>query len=138
MSASSAHAEVDEHLDHGPSPLYEQYENIEQQNESYIVGMWTFLVTEVMFFGALFATYVLYRWRYQPDFYTSHLETSTLLGSINTTVLLCSSFTMAMAVRAAQLKKPSQVVAWLVPDIDWCAIHVPRGQVFRIYREDRP
>jgi cytochrome c oxidase subunit 3 len=111
------HSDADDHLEHGGQPVFEQYEDIEQQNESYIVGMWAFLVTEIMFFGALFCTYVLYRSRYGADFYISHLQTNTFLGGLNTTVLLCSSFTMAMAVRAAQLKKPSQVVTWLIPTL---------------------
>jgi len=115
MAVSTAHA--DEHLAHGEGPLHEQYEDIDQQNESYIVGMWAFLVTEVMFFGALFVTYVLYRSRYQHDFYVAHLETNTLLGGINTTVLLMSSFTMALAVRAAMLKQRTHVIAGLIPTL---------------------
>ena len=110
-------AQVDEHPAHDEGPLHEQYEDIDQQNESYIVGMWAFLVTEVMFFGALFVTYVLYRWRYQPDFYTSHLETNTTLGAVNTTVLLCSSFTMALAVRASMLRNRRAVIAGLIPTL---------------------
>src|SRR6185503_14276763 len=74
-------------------------------NESYIVGMWTFLVTEVMFFGALFLAYSIYRWTYQDDFYKAHKELSIMWGGINTFVLLASSFSMAMAVYYAQLKK---------------------------------
>ena len=79
--------------------------------------MWAFLVTEVMFFGALFVTYVLYRSRYQQDFYVSHLETNYKLGAINTTVLLCSSFTMAMAVRSAMLKNRTGVLWGLAPTL---------------------
>ncbi|MHB8635665.1 MAG: cytochrome c oxidase subunit 3 [Fimbriimonadaceae bacterium] len=115
MAVTGAHP--DEHLAAGEGPLHEQYENIDQQNESYIVGMWTFLVTEVMFFGALFVTYVLYRWRYQSDFYIAHLETNTFLGGLNTTVLLCSSFTMALAVRSAMLKNRTGVIAGLIPTL---------------------
>ena len=115
MAVSPAHA--DDHLAHGEGPLHEQYEDIDQQNESYIVGMWTFLVTEVMFFGALFVTYALYRSKYQQDFYVSHLETSTFWGGLNTVVLLCSSFTMAIAVRASMLKNRTTVIAGLVPTL---------------------
>src|SRR6185369_17863495 len=66
------------HDDHGdlPMQLHHQFENIDQQNESYIVGMWCFLVTEIMFFGALFLMYVIYRWNYQNDFYNAHLVLS--------------------------------------------------------------
>src|SRR5215469_1217048 len=92
------------HGHHDPA-LKHQYEDIGQQNESYIVGMWTFLVSEVMFFGALFLIYTLYRWNYQLDFYIAHEHLSVTLGAINTSVLLFSSFTMVMAVQSAQLKK---------------------------------
>jgi cytochrome c oxidase subunit 3 len=95
------------------NPLHHQYEDIEQQNETYIVGMWTFLVTEVMFFGALFFTYTLYRWKYQNDFLVAHEELNVPLGAFNTVVLLFSSYTVALAVRSAMLKKRMQVVGFL-------------------------
>ena len=81
-----------------------QYEDMDQQNDSYIVGMWTFLVTEVMFFGMLFLTYSFYRANYQNDWFKAHGELSWQLGGINTANLLFSSFLMATAVRQAQLK----------------------------------
>lgn len=93
--------------------LHHQFENIDQQNESYIVGMWTFLVTEVMFFGALFLTFVLYRWQYQTDWFLAHEHLNVPMGAINTTVLLFSSFAVVMAVQGAQLKRKMQVLAWL-------------------------
>jgi len=100
---------------HGPdSPLHHQFEDIEQQNESYIVGMWIFLATEVMFFGALFLTYTLYRWNYQRDFYIAHEHLDVTLGAINTSVLLFSSFTMVMAVQSAQLKRRMHVIVYLL------------------------
>lgn len=120
------HAEED-HL------LYHQFENIDQQNESYIVGMWAFLVTEIMFFGALFLMYTIYRMNYQNDFYGAHHELSQGLddpifggltravglerfpwwGAINTTILLLSSFTMVLAVRGAQLRQKGTVLKYL-------------------------
>jgi cytochrome c oxidase subunit 3 len=100
------------HDDHGA--LHHQFENIEQQNDSYIVGMWTFLVTEVMFFGALFFIYTLYRSMYQMDWYLAHEELDVTLGGINTVVLLISSWTVAMAVRFAQLKNRKMVILNLV------------------------
>jgi len=105
--ASITHAEVDDY----PVHVHVQFEDIEQQNESYVVGMWTFLVTEVMFFGALFLSYVLYRWAYQPDFYLAHKNLSVLFGGINTTMLLLSSFTMVLAVHYAQLRDKMKVLA---------------------------
>lgn len=85
--------------------VFHQYEDYEQQCESYIVGMWCFLVTEIMFFGALFLAYTLYRWKYQDDFYQAHTVLNVTLGATNTFILLTSSFFMACGVHFAQLKK---------------------------------
>jgi len=108
--------------DHGhghghDSALHHQFEDIGQQNESYIVGMWVFLSTEVMFFGALFFIYTLYRWNYQQDFYIAHEHLNVIMGAVNTTVLLFSSFTMVMAVQSAQLKKRGHVIGYLLMTI---------------------
>ncbi len=81
-----------------------QYEDMDQQNDAYIVGMWTFLVTEIMFFGMLFLTYSLYRVNYQKDWFIAHEQLSWQWGGLNTANLLFSSFLMATAVRQAQLK----------------------------------
>lgn len=93
--------------------LHHQFENIDQQNESYIVGMWTFLVTEVMFFGALFLTFTLGRWQYQIDWFLAHEALDWHIGAINTVILLFSSFAVVMAVQGAQLHRRTQVLAWL-------------------------
>lgn len=79
-----------------------QYEDLDQQQESYQIGMWAFLVTEVMFFGPLFFIYFLYRWKYQPDFYLAHKSLDITIGGVNTVLLLVSSFTVALAVHYAQ------------------------------------
>ncbi|CAN5716296.1 cytochrome c oxidase subunit 3 family protein [soil metagenome] len=105
--AAIAHA--DDHAGHNEA-LHHQFEDIEQQNESYIVGMWAFLATEVLFFGALFFIYTLDRSMYQMDFYLAHEALNVTLGTINTVILLFSSFTMACAVRGAQLKSRSVVL----------------------------
>lgn len=100
-----------EHEHHGPvNGVYHHYEDIHQQNESYVIGMWTFLVTEVMFFGALFVVYALYRWFYQDTFYAASHHLSREMGGFNTVVLLVSSFTMVMAVHFTQLKKRRAVL----------------------------
>jgi cytochrome c oxidase subunit 3 len=109
----SAITETSDH-GHGHHPgLHHQYEDMAQQTESYIVGMWVFLTTEIMFFGALFFIYTLYRWNYQLDFYIAHEHLDWKLGAFNTTVLLFSSFTMVMAVQSAQLKKRIAVMNYL-------------------------
>ena len=69
------------------------------------LGMWVFLVTEIMFFGGLFVAYIVYRALYLPAFETgSHLLNVTF-GATNTAVLICSSLTMALAIHAAQTGK---------------------------------
>lgn len=118
MTTSEAHIANTSHGDqHHAGPLHHQYQDIDQQNESYLVGMWTFLVTEVMFFGALFMAYTLYRSHYQTDFYLCHKELEVGWGAFNTTVLLSSSFSMAMAVHFAQLKEPKKVVPLLLATV---------------------
>jgi cytochrome c oxidase subunit III len=95
-----------------------QFENIDQQNECYIVGMWAFLVTEVMFFGALFVTYSLFRVLYFDMYLEAHqffLQNGfPWLGTINTFVLLFSSWLMVMAVFAGQHGQRAKVILNLV------------------------
>jgi cytochrome c oxidase subunit 3 len=79
-----------------------QFEDLDQQNESYIVGMWAFLVTEVMFFGALFLAYTLYRTMYFNTYLEAHHFLDVKLGTLNTLVLLSSSLSAALAVYYAQ------------------------------------
>jgi cytochrome c oxidase subunit 3 len=83
--------------------LAHQFENIEQQSEAATLGMWVFLVTEILFFGGLFVTYLVYRNWYPGAFAAASHEMVVWAGTLNTTVLITSSLTMALAVRAAQL-----------------------------------
>ena len=76
---------------------------MEQQLEASILGMWVFLVTEIMFFGGLFMAYLVYRHTYPLAWTESSHQLNVLLGGINTAVLICSSLTMALAVRSAQV-----------------------------------
>jgi cytochrome c oxidase subunit III len=99
-----------ETLEHEHSPVWHQFEDFEQQTETYLVGMWSFLAQEVMFFGALFLAYTLYRTRYPGVFELAHLSLDWKLGALNTSVLLFSSFTMVLAVHYAQLKDVKNVI----------------------------
>ena len=87
---------------------------MEQQKESATLGMWLFLVTEIMFFGGLFTAYMLYRVWYPVAWAEGSLELDILLGGVNTVVLIGSSVTMVFAVRAAQLGRSNAIVNWLV------------------------
>lgn len=92
------------HGHHHDPHLSHQFEDMNQQNEAYTVGMWVFLVTELMFFGGLFATYIIYRSAYHDGFVAGAHHLDWQLGGLNTIVLLASSFSMALAVRAGMLK----------------------------------
>src|SRR5690606_22487275 len=78
-------------------------------------GMWVFLVTEIMFFGGLFMAYLLYRWRSPEGFAEASNHLNVTWGAINTVVLIVSSLTMALAVRAAQTSAGAKAqVRWLL------------------------
>ena len=94
--------------------LQHHFENQEQQKDSATIGMWTFLLTEIMFFGGLFLAYFVYRQWYPLAFASASLKTNLVLGAANTTVLICSSLTMAMGVHFAALGKRKLLVLCLV------------------------
>jgi cytochrome c oxidase subunit 3 len=94
--------------------LQHQFDTMEQQQESATLGMWIFLVTEVMFFGGLFMAYLLYRIWYPEAWAEGSRELDIVLGGVNTVVLIGSSLTMALAVRAAQTGFPRATVTWLL------------------------
>ena len=99
---------------HRTGELYGQFETLEQQKDSANLGMWIFLVTEVMFFGGIMLVYTLNRHVYFPAFAMGSNTLSLKLGGINTIVLLASSFTMAMAVWSAQVGKKQLISLFLV------------------------
>ena len=75
------------------SMLAEQFADAEQQSEASQLGMWTFLATEVLFFGGLFVAYILYRHLYPEAFAIGSRHTDLLYGTLNTAILLTSSLT---------------------------------------------
>ncbi len=87
---------------------------MEQQSETSSFGMWVFLVTEIMFFGGLFASYLIYRVLYFDSFAAASTTIDVKWGFINTLVLICSSLTMAMAVHSAQLGRRKLLVGFLL------------------------
>ncbi len=95
-------------------PLEEQFDDPVQQHEAATLGMWTFLATEILFFGGLFLGYITYRTIYPDAFAEASRHTLVLFGTLNTAILLTSSLTMALAVRAAQEGKPKSVVRFLL------------------------
>ena len=97
-----------------PVGLAHHFDDLEQQHAAANLGMWVFLITEIMFFGGLFAGYTVYRWRYPAVFAEASHRVDLLLGAINTAVLIGSSLTMAMAVYCAQMEKRRIVVMFLI------------------------
>jgi len=100
------------HAAHHPRQMH-HFDTMAQQKETATFGMWVFLVTEIMFFGGMFAAYMLYRMWYYPGFAAGSSELDIALGGTNTVVLIASSLTVAMAVHAAQLGNRNRTV-WLL------------------------
>jgi cytochrome c oxidase subunit 3 len=96
------------------SALAHQFDDPEQQFEASTLGMWAFLITEIMFFGGLFLGYAIYRSQYPEAFAEASRLLDYRLGAINTAVLICSSLTMVLAVRAAQLGQRKPLIVFLL------------------------
>jgi cytochrome c oxidase subunit 3 len=93
--------------------LEEQFDDLEQQHEASLVGMWLFLATEVMFFGGLITAYVVYRATSPRELALASHHMNVPLGCLNTVILLGSSLTMALAVRAAWLHASRELLLFL-------------------------
>jgi cytochrome c oxidase subunit 3 len=146
------------HIEHGSTQvddepiLSHQFDDVDQQTEASTLGMWVFLATEVMFFGGLLTAYAVYRTTAPREVALASEELNVLLGCINTVVLLGSSLTMAMAVRAAGLRAQRELVMWLVVTmvlgtaflgikaVEWTADyheHLIPGLNFQVPEQDR-
>ena len=98
--------------------LEEQFQNLEQQHHAATTGMWIFLATEVMFFGAIFLALGTYHHMYPREFEKGSEHLVWLIGGTNTIVLLVSSFTIVLAVHYAKLADNRRVARYL----GWTAI----------------
>ena len=88
-----------------PAHLQHHFVDSDQQFDAAKMGMWVFIVNEILFFGGLFCAYIVFRAWY-PDLFTmAATKLDTTMGAINTVVLIGSSLSVAMAIRAAQLNK---------------------------------
>ncbi len=96
-----------------PAPLAHHFDDYDQQREAATLGMWLFIAQELMFFGGLFLTYTVYRWKYPLFFALGSNQLDIPLGLLNTIVLIGSSLTMVLAVRSAQLGRGRQIAGWL-------------------------
>jgi cytochrome c oxidase subunit 3 len=95
------------------APLAHHFDSLQQQYYSAKLGMWIFLLTEILFFGGLFCAYAVYRANRPEAFADGHHFLDKPLGAINTVVLIFSSLTMALAVRSAQLGRRGALVGLL-------------------------
>ena len=118
MSDSHAIGETPLVIEHEDRPeLRHHFADVEQQRNAASLGMWWFLGTEIMFFGGMFCGYLIYRRIYFPEFAVASRSLTLWIGTLNTAVLICSSLTVAMSVRAAQLGKQKQQVKLLLATI---------------------
>ena len=114
MAVADSHDTAhDDHHDHGEF-IAHHFDSPEQQFDSGKLGIWVFLVTEVLFFSGLFVAYTLWRNHHPAVFEQAHVFLNKYLGGMNTIVLLFSSLTMALAVRSAQLGKNIQCSFYLL------------------------
>jgi cytochrome c oxidase subunit 3 len=95
------------------SIVAEQFDDPEQQRSAATLGMWIFLVTEVMLFGGLFTSYTVYRWSYRAAFVEGSHHMDLVIGAVNTAVLLVSSLAMALAVQNAALGRRRALLGYL-------------------------
>lgn len=99
---------------HSSSVVAHYFRDLEQQREVNTLGMWIFLITEVMLFGGIFLAYAVYFYVYPEEFTAASQELDVLLSTVNTFILLGSSLTMALAVRSAQLSAHDKLTLFLV------------------------
>jgi cytochrome c oxidase subunit III len=112
-----------EHDDHyHPPGLQHQFEDMKQQEESVSIGMWAFLVQEIMFFGGLFTAYLVFRSRYPMAFAAGSNHLDAFWGGLNTLVLIVSSLTMALTVYYAQKGKRMMQVYLIIATMIFGAV----------------
>ena len=97
-----------------PEYLQHHFVDEEQQRESAKMGMWIFLLTEILLFGGLFVAYGIYRAWHPEMFYNAHKFLDVTLGTVNTIVLITSSLTMALAIRMMQVNKKGLTIINLI------------------------
>lgn len=105
-----------------PAHLAHHFSEVEQQRESAKLGMWLFLLTEILLFGGLFCAYAIYRSWHPEMFYNAHKFLNLPLGTLNTIVLISSSVTMALAIRSMQLNDRRRAVTFLVTTLVFAAV----------------
>ncbi|GAB4132764.1 cytochrome c oxidase subunit 3 family protein [Thermopirellula anaerolimosa] len=114
LASHNASAESGEGHHAHPDYVAHHFDSAEQQFDAGKLGVWVFLLTEILFFSGLFCAYAVYRGNHPEVFVYAHHFLDKNLGALNTAVLIFSSLTMALAVRAAQLEQRRALIAFLV------------------------
>ncbi|WP_299465448.1 cytochrome c oxidase subunit 3 [uncultured Gimesia sp.] len=120
-TTTDEHADSHDHEHHDPR-LAHHFDSHQQQFDTGKLGIWLFLVTEVLFFSGLFGFYAVYRSLHPEVFLYASQFLDTVLGAANTVVLLFSSLTMAWGVRCAQLGQTRGLLVCLVTTLACAAI----------------
>jgi len=110
-------SEVAEH----PAYLQHHFSDARQQQETAKLGMWVFLLTEILLFGGLFGFYTFYRAWHPEMFYNAHEHLNVVIGTVNTLVLITSSVTVALAINAIQHGRRKQTMLFLAATITLAA-----------------
>lgn len=87
---------------------------VHRDDEGSKLGMWLFIFTEILLFGALFLVYSVYRFKNQDAFHAAALNLDTVIGTINTVILLVSSATIAMSISALQQKNKKLAITLMI------------------------
>jgi cytochrome c oxidase subunit 3 len=114
MAEAATDLAASQHEAEHSGPLAHHFEDLEQQQHAATLGMWTFLATEVMFFGGLITGFIVYRAIAFESFALASRQLEPWAGGINTVVLLTSSLTMALAVHAGELGDRKGQVRYLL------------------------
>ena len=88
-------------------PVAHHFDSMNQQQATVRLGMWLFLVTEVLFFGGVFCAYTAYRIWYPNDFAAGSAALNVGIATVNTFLLLASSLTITLAIRCASVADKS-------------------------------
>jgi len=99
---------------HHDSLVSHQFNDAAQQKEAATLGMWAFLITEILFFGGLILAYTIFRNKFPMAWVAGGNELSWQWGAANTAILIISSLTMALAVHYAQLSQKKKLVWFLL------------------------
>jgi cytochrome c oxidase subunit 3 len=110
-----------------PHTVAHHFDTPTQEFQSAKLGFWLFLATEILLFGGMFAAYFFFHQAYPETFHQGGKQLSWELGAINTTVLLLSSWTMAMGVRCAQTSQKNKLLVY-------CGLTVLGAVIFMVIK----